>query len=464
MEPNPKRARIEIKLTKTELIKKYPRYGKKLMMEIILPMVLFAAAMKEREVRRKRWHGNSIPKSIQESFAIYEKSKHMVFGAVNDYRRPRDLKPASQMKITFKCPVCPHHFATKLNNVQNGRWCPYCAYKGKLCDAFKAGGRCDWCYERGIISNMSSTMKYSTDNPDDVRQHLKAANYKRLFYCTVCNHPPRDYMIYSIGCQGKGCAYCARFNSELCCDKSCTFCSRKTCVNSYIGSYWGKNDKEPWQVHLNASFKVELICAHGHEFYVTPNKVTQHHSWCPHCRNKTEAKYMNHIEEKYQLPTLRNSSAVENVIIHQYKFEDSDRRQDFFIHLSLKIPTVKELDGIQHFENVPHWNSCVLVVRANDVDKMMVCFNKGESTTRIRQHDVWLDTFDWKSYDARADAIGMGKCCIVLPDISEYNAHARDLIEAGLPEDCLVRLSLPSNPITNYTITEPFRPVSAIPF
>ena len=101
-------------------------------------------------------------------------------------------------------------------------------------------------------------------------------------------------------------------------------------------------------------------------------------------------------------------------------------------------------------------------MRANDVDKMMVCFKKGESTTRIRQRDVWHDTFDWNNFDARADAIGMWKHCIILPDIEEYNAHARDLIEAGLPEDALIRLSLPSNPITNYTITEPL--ISAIPF
>ena len=144
MEPNPKRARI-VKLTKSELIKKYPRYAKKLMMEIILPMILFAAAMREREARRKFWHHLSIPKSIQESFAIYEKSEHMVFGPVNDYRRPRDIKPSSRMITTFKCPVCPHHFASVLYSLQKGNWCPYCAiFNGKLCDFFKCGSICDW--------------------------------------------------------------------------------------------------------------------------------------------------------------------------------------------------------------------------------------------------------------------------------------------------------------------------------
>lgn len=67
-----------------------------------------------------------------------------------------------------------------------------------------------------------------------------------------------------------------------------------------------------------------------------------------------------------------------------------------FDFLLKKYKIIIELDGGQHFVDVPHWNSIATEVQQNDRYKMQRALDNDYTMIRIYQPDVLHNKIDWK--------------------------------------------------------------------
>jgi hypothetical protein len=56
-----------------------------------------------------------------------------------------------------------------------------------------------------------------------------------------------------------------------------------------------------------------------------------------------------------------------------------------------------EVDGPQHFLDMPHWHSVATTVLENDIFKMKAAVANNMRVVRICQSDVWGNVFEWKT-------------------------------------------------------------------
>lgn len=68
---------------------------------------------------------NTCDMCFNNSLASVERCKYLVDKSIN----PRQLFKSSGKKQTFSCNRCNQHFTTKLSDITNGVWCPYCYNK-----------------------------------------------------------------------------------------------------------------------------------------------------------------------------------------------------------------------------------------------------------------------------------------------------------------------------------------------
>ena len=54
------------------------------------------------------------------------------------------------------------------------------------------------------------------------------------------------------------------------------------------------------------------------------------------------------------------------------------------------------MDGRQHFEDIPHWNSCYKDQRQRDVYKMTKANEQGYNVLRLLQTEVFSDKNNWE--------------------------------------------------------------------
>lgn len=90
----------------------------------------------------------------KKTFASHEKSKFW------DYEKnkihPSKLFLNSRKKYWFNCENCVHAFATRLSNVKNGCWCPYCSSPPKKLCLVNQDKICKQCYEKSFALHPKS--------------------------------------------------------------------------------------------------------------------------------------------------------------------------------------------------------------------------------------------------------------------------------------------------------------------
>lgn len=174
-------------------------------------------------------------------------------------------------------------------------------------------------------------------------------------------------------------------------------------------------------VYVNYQTHVNIMCQTHGVFPQTPhNHVGQNAAGCPSCHNKTEGKLGNWLRENYIDVTAQ--------FTHDRLRSDKSGwllRYDFMVD-----GIVIELDGSQHFQDTPGWDLTVENVLTQDVQKMNKLLGCGFDMIRIRQEDVWMDRFDWKSRLAAAVSVirsNPGAQVMFLGD--GYEKHAEQVEE-----------------------------------
>jgi len=413
------------------------------------------------------------------SFASYEKSKYW---SKKNTVTPRQVMPGSSKKYIFDC-TCGHEFTSTLNNVTNGKWCPYCAYSNcKLCD----NDECDNCLQRSFAYHPKADY-WSNKNTLNPREVALKSNITVIFDCDNCTHDFSSKLsdIYN----GNWCPYCAKHGNKICGVYDCNTCLIRSFANHPKADYWSnKNKIDPWKI-LRSSNKIFLFdCPCGHEFSTNLYNIVNNEQWCPYCcvggkicddidckicikksfaihpnaqywsvKNKINPRQVSlHSGQKYlfdcNICDCEFSSSIYHIANGQWcpkcknktetKLFNALRKLGYdikfpfrpewcknsstckYLPFDMAIPKyniIIELDGIQHFKQVSNWKSPEDQL-TRDMDKMEMANNNGYTVIRVLQEDVWYDKNDWLTIIQKHIKMYQNPTRIYLSEGTEYDS------------------------------------------
>jgi YHS domain-containing protein len=331
----------------------------------------------------------------------YEKNSNII---------PRNIIKGTNIKYYFNCDKCNHSF----NNIpSSNNWCAFCVNQ-KLC----TNNKCNMCFNNSFASFEGKTSNdklkidywdYTKNGVTIPRNIFQNASSRYWFKCNNCYHSfnstPNNMIRTNCWCP-----YCSIPCTKLCNNIECNFCfdnsfasfKGKTSNNKLKVKCWdyekNKNVK-PQNVTKGTEVKYWFNCdVCTHSFNTRINSITKE-SWCPLCKNKTEAKFLNWLKSNYTYE-----------ITYQPKYDwckspDTNRYLPFDFCIE-KLKLIIETDGAQHFFQVSNWASPEDVFE-HDVYKMRQAYNNGYTIIRICQENIYNDANNWeintreviKSYD-----------------------------------------------------------------
>ncbi len=294
--------------------------------------------------------------------------------------RARDVMKAADKKVLFNCKICNHEFETMLYSLNRGTSCPYCSNQ-RLCDC----DDCKICLAKTCASH-EMTKAWSVKNQIIARKVFLQSNKKYIFNCLTCKHEyqttPNHY--YN---RGGSCSFCD--NKQLCDNDSCKKCFDKSFASHEKVKCWSeKNEHEPRMIFKGSNTKYLFNCDKCKcEFSAALFNVLTGY-WCPFCKNKTEGKVFEFLQENY--PNCKSQlrfdwcrySKTNNIMPFDFGFSDA----------KLLI----ELDGRQHFQQIAKWDAPE-ITQEKDIEKILFAMRAGYSIIHIYQDEVWKDSYDWKT-------------------------------------------------------------------
>lgn len=141
-------------------------------------------------------------------------------------------------------------------------------------------------------------------------------------------------------------------------------------------------------VYEKYNIKSKLICNKCKKnIELSPNNYLKNIG-CPLCINinKTENKLYNNIINNYFLIKQPKYNWCKNIKTNNYL------PFDFSIE---EYKIIIEVDGIQHFKDVPYFKSLYNERKKIDLYKQLCANNNGYSLIRIFQQDIYLDRLNW---------------------------------------------------------------------
>jgi len=204
-----------------------------------------------------------------------------------DDRNPRTVTKSSGINYKFNCPTCEHNIKQKPRNITrfDRLGCIYCSHT-ELCDNFKEGGDCDFCFNISFMSCDKVSEWVYEDNDKHPREVFKSSTYDAVFKCGACNHK-YIYMLNTIFSQNLNCPFCA---SMRICEDSCDTCFNKSIASHSCIEEWmyDRNEKDPKTVFLGSHEKFWFKCKFCETPYeMAPHKITVGRG-CSYCKNKSE--------------------------------------------------------------------------------------------------------------------------------------------------------------------------------
>nr|WNL50463.1 restriction endonuclease [Marseillevirus sp.] len=315
---------------------------------------------------------------FEKSFACHKKAEFWSFK--KNKQSPRDVFSSSGKKFWFECEKCEHSFGATPANVSNGRFCPFCSNQ-KLCSS----SDCETCFEKSFVSRKKAEFWSFEKNKQSPREVFASSNRKYWFECGKCEHSFE--MRLNAVSKGCFCPFCSNPPKKLCSSPECNLCFEKSFASHEKAEFWDteKNEQGPREVFSGSDKNIWFKCKKEHGF----SSVLQHvssGSWCPKCKNKSEAKLLYFLEKHFKDP------------IHQFKTSRCKNPEtNKFLPFDFCVSkTIIELDGAQHYKQVMNWQSPELTQKS-DRYKEEQAIKNGYSVLRVLQEDVWNDKIDWKS-------------------------------------------------------------------
>ncbi len=98
-------------------------------------------------------------RTIQQSRLFSSNPRAICWSDKNLPITPNTVLQSSKEIFVFNCDACSHEFSSRLIDVKNGIWCPYCNNK-ELCNDEK----CSICEEKSCASQPKLVESWSSDN------------------------------------------------------------------------------------------------------------------------------------------------------------------------------------------------------------------------------------------------------------------------------------------------------------
>ena len=345
-----------------------------------------------------------------------------------------------------------------LYNINNGRWCRYCAAKD-LCD----DEQCKMCLNKSFASHPKAAYWHPTKNGDLTPRTVSLNSHKKFwFICYCCKHD-FDMALYHIN-NGRWCRYCA--GQDLCDDEQCKMCLNKSFASHPKAECWHptKNgDLTPRTVSLNSSKKFWFICyCCKHDFDMALYSINNGR-WCRYCAGQDlcddeqckmclNKSFASHPKAAYWHPTKNGDLTPRTVSLNSHKkfwficycckndfdmalysinngqwcpiccnktekklfeflknkFPDTAKRNIRYdwcknpdthrylpFDFEVFVLIIIELDGRQHFIQISNWSGPE-DQQERDMYKMTQAINNGKHVIRILQEDVWNDKNNWE--------------------------------------------------------------------
>jgi hypothetical protein len=381
---------------------------------------------------------------FERSFASHEKA---AYWSDKNKVKPNDVFMCSGKTFIFNCGECNHEFNRKLNDINRGRWCPYCS-NTLLC----SNDECNQCFNKSFAS--SDKAQNLLDKSLNPRNIFKYSNKIYKFICAKCKHVlslplnalevnwckycanqdlcdsldcqtcfnksfasseliniwsnkntenPRNLLKYThkkylFDCKvcnhvyscslanlhnNRGCPYC--INKKLCSDMECIICFNKSFASHEKACFWSeKNKLKPRDVFKQSYKKYIFKCdVCKMDFSSTLGNI-YYNKWCSKCKRKTETKTYDFLKYKYSIISQPRYDWCKN--------PETNRHLPFDLECNNRI--IIEIDGAQHFRQVWNWKSPE-EQNAKDNYKMECAIKNNMHIIRIYQEDIYNNRNKW---------------------------------------------------------------------
>ena len=222
-----------------------------------------------------------------------------------------------------------------------------------------------------------------------------SSDKKVQFNCDVCKHTFSTSLNHIN--KGLWCRMCSSYWKH-CGKTDCTFCYERSFA-SYEGiTTNGKRkvdclvDANDAQYSMGSRKKVEFHCnVCDNTFSTKLSNITHNCCWCPHCKNKTEAKVLRFLRNE-----LKQKVTTQYTIRHEVRTYKKRFRFDFYLPAH---NIILEVDGPQHAQEVDNkWiRSTLLHRQILDAWKERLARRNDLRVVRLDQPSIWRDSYDWRT-------------------------------------------------------------------
>jgi very-short-patch-repair endonuclease len=268
---------------------------------------------------------------------------------------PLQITTNSGKKIWLKCNVCNHSFDIHPNNVQNGKWCPYCSMPPrKMCYQEE----CKRCTEKSFVS-CDFHINWSIENRDQPEGYdglylqprwvFKNSNDKYKFKCPTCYHTYSSIIGNVI--KGQRCDYCSIGTSSLCNEDTCLHCNKKSFASHEMAKYWSnKNKVNPRQITKGSDDKYLFDCPDCHHTFEASVGRISRGSWCPYCCYPPQKLCVEEVDcglclnKSFASSPYKEQYSSKNIISSRMTFLHSNQERYFDCIYCKKINKMKVSD------------------------------------------------------------------------------------------------------------------------
>ena len=322
---------------------------------------------------------------LEKSFVSHKMALYWNYEKNNNIN-PRTIFKNSHKPYYFNCEKCEHIYHQQLDVVNKGIGCGYCCSPPKqLCD----NEECKLCFEKSFESHEKSKFwNIEKNNGVKAREVFKSSNKKYYLDCETCNHSFNVKINNITSSNDQWCSYCG--NKYLCEDNDCKICYEKSFISHYKSKFWctKKNKLTPRQVFKNSHEAYWFSCDKCFNDFESRIDNINNGTFCPFCKNKTEKIVYEFL--------LENNFIIKKEAKFSWCKNEKTNCNLPFDFLLEDYKLIIEIDGMQHFENISHWNSDFKEIQIRDKYKMELATKNNFSIIRILQEDIYLNKYDWK--------------------------------------------------------------------
>ena len=338
---------------------------------------------------------------------------HRQMSCAADADRQRTTPPLSAVVLEWLClsPDCGHAWEASCADVCRTikpSGCPYCCSRNAIVCEDHA---CEPCRRNSVLGSLVGRRLELAAGPAAARKLIAGSAQRCTWRCTnpECGHtweaPPAHVCGPStrlssrsgsgIAKGGSGCPFCCTNGAIICVDAVCDPCTRNSVLawacDLFIRDIkFAAGDVVARATAANAGDRCDWQCLANKDH---PNwsarckYVIGRHTGCPMCKNKTESMVYLFLAAEYGAEAVTPQERVPAI--------DAVRLLDFTVRLPDARPVVVEVDGGQHFRDIPTFKSVSAEQIANDTLKARGVIAAGWALVRISQEDVWSGHFQW---------------------------------------------------------------------